>query len=195
MKPISIHGFKKRALRKNKKGGIEGLPLQLLIIIVVASLGLTMMVGWMNNIEEPTTISRIEAYADPTDSDYKKDFDVTVIVYDNKGNPVEGASVVISGLGATMNEPANTAGLIDDLLSIFGLGDNDDEESTSATITTTTTNNGSEPQGGTPLASTGSDGSANLHVYLTGLRDHGYLTIEVSKPGYGAYKDVLQVAI
>ena len=195
MKPISIHGFKKRALRKNKKGGIEGLPLQLLIIIVVASLGLTMMVGWMNNIEEPTTISRIEAYADPTDSDYKKDFDVTVIVYDNKGNPVEGASVVISGLGATMNEPANTAGLIDDLLSIFGLGDNDDEESTSATIATTTTNNGSEPQGGTPLASTGSDGSANLHVYLTGLRDHGYLTIEVSKPGYGAYKDVLQVAI
>ena len=51
--------MKKAKMRKNKKGGIEGLPLQLLIIIVVASLGLTMMVGWINNIEEPSTISRV----------------------------------------------------------------------------------------------------------------------------------------
>ena len=192
MKPISIHGFKRRALRKNRKGGIEGLPLQLLIIIVVASLGLTMMVGWMNNIEEPTTISRIEVYADPTDSDYKKDFDVTVVVYDNKGNPVEGATVALTGLGATVNKPANTAGLLDDLLDIFGLGGDDEEETTT---TTTTQNGGSESQGGTPFATTGSDGSVNLHVYLTGLRDYGYLNIEVSKTGYGTYTDRVPVAI
>jgi hypothetical protein len=38
MKPISIHRIGK-ALRKNRKGGIEGLPLQLMIIIMIATLG------------------------------------------------------------------------------------------------------------------------------------------------------------
>lgn len=182
-------------MKKNKKGGIEGLPLQLLIIIVVASLGLTMMVGWMNNIEEPTTISRVEVYADPTDSDYKKDFDVTVVVYDNKGNPVEGATVALTGLGATVNKPANTAGVIDELLDLLGMGGDEEEESTTTTTTTPSQNGGSESQGGIPFAITGSDGSVNLHVYLTGLRDYGYLNIEVSKTGYGTYKDRVPVAI
>ena len=66
---------------------------------------------------------------------------------------------------------------------------------TKHTTTTTTQNGGSESQGGTPFATTGSDGSVNLHVYLTGLRDYGYLNIEVSKTGYGTYTDRVPVAI
>ena len=58
MKPISIHG-KDKALRKNRKGGIEGLPLQLMIIIMVATLGTAIIIGWMGNIEEPHSISRV----------------------------------------------------------------------------------------------------------------------------------------
>ena len=53
MKQRCVFIRNKRKLHTNKKGGIEGLPLQLLIIIVIASLGLAMMVGWMNNIDEP----------------------------------------------------------------------------------------------------------------------------------------------
>ena len=35
MKQITLFRTKRKAMRANKKGGIEGLPLQLLIIIVV----------------------------------------------------------------------------------------------------------------------------------------------------------------
>lgn len=123
----------KKSMRKNKKGGIEGLPLQLLIIIVVASLGLTMMVGWMNNIEEPATIDRVEVYADPVDSNYANEFELTFVVYDNKGNPVEDANIAITGLGITTDKPKTTGNwftdhIVDPIKGFFGFGD--DEEST-----------------------------------------------------------------
>ena len=187
--------MKKAKMRKNKKGGIEGLPLQLLIIIVVASLGLTMMVGWMNNIEEPSTISRVEIISDPAESDYDKDFDLTFIVYDNKGNPIDGANIVVTGLGATTVKPASTAGLLDDLLGLLGLEDSDDDGSSESTTAAQNNNTTYTAEVSTPIAITGSDGSANLLVYLTGLRDYGFLDIEVSKPGYGTYKTELMVAI
>ena len=60
MKPKSIHGTTRKALRKNRKGGIEGLPLQLMIIIMVATLGTAIIIGWMGNIEEPDSISRVD---------------------------------------------------------------------------------------------------------------------------------------
>ncbi|MGN1045349.1 MAG: hypothetical protein ACI4Q9_05285 [Candidatus Methanomethylophilaceae archaeon] len=88
--------FMRRRLNKNKKGGIEGLPLQLLIIIVIASIGLTTMVGWMNNIEEPSTIDDAGVTVKKMGSYY----DVTVSAYDNNGNAVSDADVVITGLGA-----------------------------------------------------------------------------------------------
>ena len=36
---------------KEDSGGIEGLPLQLMIIILVATMGAAILVGWMGNIE------------------------------------------------------------------------------------------------------------------------------------------------
>lgn len=98
----------KLKLRKNKKGGIEGLPLQLLIIIVVASLGLTMMVGWMNNIEEPTTIDRVEVTVSPTSNVQSKEYLFDITVYDNKGNPIDDADIVITGLGVSDKKPTKT---------------------------------------------------------------------------------------
>ncbi|MDD7423679.1 MAG: hypothetical protein PUK31_01555 [Candidatus Methanomethylophilaceae archaeon] len=89
--------FMRRRLNKNKKGGIEGLPLQLLIIIVIASIGLATMVGWMNSIEEPSTIDDAKVTVKKMSNSY---YDVTVTAYDNNGNVIEGADVVVSGLGA-----------------------------------------------------------------------------------------------
>ena len=125
----------KKSMRKNKKGGIEGLPLQLLIIIVVASLGLTMMVGWMNNIEEPTTIDRVEVYADPIDSNYANEFKLTFAVYDNNGNPVDDADIVITGQGITTEKPRVTGNwftdnIVDPIKDFFGFGSDDDDDST-----------------------------------------------------------------
>ena len=98
MKQIS--DFRRRKLSRNRKGGIEGLPMQLMIIIVVAGLGLALMVGWMGNIEAPKSIEDVEV-------DYTKSgngYEVNVKVYDQDGYGLEGADVIITGLGARSSE-------------------------------------------------------------------------------------------
>ena len=114
MKQIRIHGLRK-ALKKNRKGGIEGLPLQLMIIIMVATLGTAIIVGWMGNIEEPHSINKVEVDSGSIDlsgrdvvrsagSVYSTGEDVVISVYDQSGNPLEDATVILTGLGVTDSE-------------------------------------------------------------------------------------------
>ena len=161
MKPISIHRIGK-ALRKNKKGGIEGLPLQLMIVIMVATLGTAIIIGWMGNIEEPHSISRVEVDSGDIDLTgvnssytnnstvrgannlYQANEDVVISVYDQSGNPLSGATVVLTGLG--VNDSKNT------------------------------TPHGTTDENGTVVFS-------DLKIRMTG--HVGYITVEVSKSGYG----------
>ncbi|NLN71237.1 MAG: carboxypeptidase regulatory-like domain-containing protein [Thermoplasmatales archaeon] len=96
-----------QGIRRNRSGGIEGLPLQLLILIVIAALGTSVIVGWMNDIETPKSIGDVTVDNDslPLGSPdvsgnrmAKERF--SVYVTDQDGNPLEGATVVITGLGA-----------------------------------------------------------------------------------------------
>ena len=161
MKLTGIHRTSK-ALRKNRKGGIEGLPLQLMIIIMVATLGTAIIVGWMGNIEEPHSISRVEvdsgeidltginsAYSNNTTirgtgNIYCPSEDVIISVYDQNGNPLSGATVVLSGLGVTDSNGNTAHGTTDD----------------NGTVT-----------------------FSDLKLRMTG--HVGYITVEVSKSGYG----------
>ena len=87
-------------MKKNRKGGIEGLPLQLMIIIMVATLGTAIIVGWMGNIETPHSISDVDFVNDNVVAKNGATMEkITCYVYDQDGNPVEGATVALSGLG------------------------------------------------------------------------------------------------
>ena len=161
MKPKSIHGIGK-ALRKNRKGGIEGLPLQLMIIIMIATLGTAIIVGWMGNIEEPHSISRVEVDSGEIDltginstyssnktiksagNVYCANEDVIISVYDQNGDPLSDATVVLTGLGVTDSD-GNTA-------------------------------HGTTDENGTVTFS-------DLKLRMTG--HVGYITVNVSKSGYG----------
>lgn len=111
MEPTRIHKRLKRKLAKNRKGGIEGLPLQLMIIIIIATIGLSVIMGWMNSIEPPKTIGdvcvdsgdielRASGYGQSTA--YRSvNEKIQISVFDNEGNPLEGATVVLTGLGIT----------------------------------------------------------------------------------------------
>lgn len=94
-------------MKKDRKGGIEGLPLQLMIIILVATLGTAVIVGWMGSIETPHSIGEV-SFSDENivlkNGLTANGFDV--IVKDQDGNPLEGATVVLSGLG--VNNGKNT---------------------------------------------------------------------------------------
>lgn len=96
-----------KRLGTDRNGGIEGLPLQLIILVVIAGAGTAIMLGWMGGLEAPQTLSGV--YTDPTevivmDEDHdgifeNRDIDLTVTVLDQNGDPIADGTVVLSGCG------------------------------------------------------------------------------------------------
>jgi len=88
-------------LRKNKKGGIEGLPLQLMIVVLVAALGTAVIVGWVGSIDTPTSIGKVTVGSGEIDMIKKTNGNITVSisVTDQDGDPLEGALVSLDGCG------------------------------------------------------------------------------------------------
>lgn len=78
-------------------GGIEGLPLQLMIIILVATMGTAIIVGWMGSIETPQSIGAVD-FGDNVTAEDGTIPSFTVTVYDQDGNRLSGATVLLDGL-------------------------------------------------------------------------------------------------
>jgi hypothetical protein len=102
---IALRSKRRRSLAGDWSGGVEGLPLQLLIMVVVAGLGLTIIMGWMNSISAPKSIgeifvnpSEIIVHDDDNDGIYTAELLLmTVTVTDQGGNRLEGATVLLEG--------------------------------------------------------------------------------------------------
>ncbi len=98
-------------------GGIEGLPLQLMIIIIVATMGLAIIVGWMGNIETPLAIGDVMIEDDTVGLHDGILDDITITVLDQDGNVLEGATVILDGLnvrqdGGTAYSITGTDGIV-----------------------------------------------------------------------------------
>jgi len=110
-----------KELVSDKDGGIEGLPLQLMILVLIAGVGAAVMLGWMADLDTPSTISSV--YADPgelvlDDEDGNgvftdDDICLTVYVMDNDGNSVSGALVVLSGCNVASSDGSSAYGTTD----------------------------------------------------------------------------------
>ena len=88
-------------LSGDRNGGIEGLPLQLMIVILVATMGTAVILGWMGNIETPSGISDVTTDTECIVYDGNVD-NLCFKVYDQDKNPLEGATVLLTGLGVNM---------------------------------------------------------------------------------------------
>lgn len=210
MKQHRVFRNRKR-MQSNKKGGIEGLPLQLLIVIVIASLGLAMMIGWMGNISEPDRIDEINTSYEKTAAGYE----VTVRVVDQNGYGIEGADVVITGYGAySFATPATATYATDesgnDLYIAEGLYVNGKlyNEPTQFTASALIAN-GYTPSnyervevpaqhtGGigktTPHGVTDEEGFATITIQIDNLKTYGTLNVEASKSGYSEASTTMKV--
>ena len=87
-----------RDIRDDRSGGIEGLPLQLMIVILVATMGTAIIMGWMGSLDTPTSIGDVIVEDDPVHVGEDGLIDVSVRVLDQDGNGLEGATVVLNGL-------------------------------------------------------------------------------------------------
>lgn len=109
------------SMRHDCRGGIEGLPLQLLIMVVVAGLGLTIIMGWMNSISAPHSIgevfvnpSEIAVHDEDKDGLYTREgLTITITVTDQSGDRLEGATVVLDGANVKTKSGGQAMGVTD----------------------------------------------------------------------------------
>jgi hypothetical protein len=105
----------------DKDGGIEGLPLQLMILVLIAGVGSAVMMGWMAGLDAPMTISSVysepgEIVLDDDDGNgiYTNDeIGLKVHVVDNEGNDISGALVVLSGCNIASSSGSTAYGTTD----------------------------------------------------------------------------------
>ncbi len=89
--------------RNRNSGGIEGLPLQLMIMIIVATMGTAIIVGWMGDLQTPQSIGDVDVDPGQIVSDGSTLGDITITVTDQDGTYLEGATVYLNGLNIRMN--------------------------------------------------------------------------------------------
>ena len=86
----------RREISDNRDGGIEGLPLQLMIVILVATLGTAVIMGWMGGIDSPHFIKTIGVEENVVVIENGVIGDIHVCVLDENDEPLKGVSVLIS---------------------------------------------------------------------------------------------------
>jgi len=89
---------------RDESGGIEGMPLQLMILVIVAGLTLAVVLGWTLSIQGPsviggvsTTPATVELGAIPEDEVASRTISIQVSAFDGKNQPVRGIVVTIRG--------------------------------------------------------------------------------------------------
>lgn len=88
-------------LKHDRSGGIEGLPLQLMIVILIATIGTGIILSWMGSIETPKSIGDVNVLSETVTCDRLGNIagDIEIFVTDQDGNPLEGATIVLTGMG------------------------------------------------------------------------------------------------
>jgi hypothetical protein len=94
-----------KRIRDDKRAGIEGMPLQLMIIVLVAGVSMAIILGWTSGLTAPQTIasvtsspSEIEVSDIDGDGLFTADgLSLSIHVADSAGKPVEGATVILEG--------------------------------------------------------------------------------------------------
>ena len=76
-------------------GGIEGLPLQLMIVIMVATMGSAVIMGWMGNIDTPHYISSLNVEENIVYIEDGEIPDIHIFVTDEDDDPMSGVTVRI----------------------------------------------------------------------------------------------------
>jgi hypothetical protein len=108
--------FRGKNIKSDRHGGIEGLPLQLMILVLIAGVGSAVMMGWMTGLKAPASISSVVAepgeiiLSDEDGNSIYENDDVTIAIHvlDQGGSGVEGAMVVLDGCNIATSS-GNTA--------------------------------------------------------------------------------------
>ncbi len=95
----------KRRIRLDERGGLEGMPLQLIIMVVIAGIAISIVVAWLTIFTAPD-LAKIELHSAAPSTDpiriTENTTAITIKAWDTKGNPLEGVSIKMSGAGVVI---------------------------------------------------------------------------------------------
>ena len=104
-----------RRIKCDVRAGIEGMPLQLMIIVLVAGVSMAIILGWTSGLSAPQTIASVTS--DPGEIEVSDgdgdglftadEIEINIHVADSQGKPVEGATVILEG-GYALDEDGGT---------------------------------------------------------------------------------------
>lgn len=95
--------------RRERAGSLEGLPLQLVIVVIVAAIVLGIMTGWMFIMQDSDpVIDKIVVDPDEVRVKLGETPSINITVLDTEGNLVKGVVVVIEGCSLDMVEELET---------------------------------------------------------------------------------------
>jgi len=104
----------KRRISVDEMGALEGMPLQLIIMVVIAGIAISIVIAWLTIFTAPD-LAKIELYSVEPDTNpiriTENTTSITLKAWDTKGNPLEGVSIKMSGanlLVAGMTGPDGT---------------------------------------------------------------------------------------
>lgn len=106
-KTISNNSKNKNPIRKfvfDNNAGLEGMPLQLLIIVVIAVMALGIIMSWMGSVNDPPKSIKIisvdvDGSGDDIDLNKGEPDTIEVTVYDQDLKKIDGALVTLDGCG------------------------------------------------------------------------------------------------
>lgn len=102
-----------RKFRTNNSGAIEGLPLQLLIMVIIAAVGIGIVVGWMSfSKTEVGSVTADPGTIEVTKAGGTANKTITVTVLDQNNKALKDATVTISGCGADTAKKTGTDGKV-----------------------------------------------------------------------------------
>jgi hypothetical protein len=89
-----------REIKQDEKGALEGLPLYLIILVVIAAISIVIIISWLGTIQN-TDLDSIEISGTETDGTLVEGqtYSITITAKGNNGKNLEGVSVKIEGVG------------------------------------------------------------------------------------------------
>jgi hypothetical protein len=94
----------------DRRGAIEGLPLQLIIMVVIAGIAIVIILSWLQPWKNKVDLESVSVA--PPNVSRGVATQVTVTAWDTKDNKLSGVVVVLSGAGVTASGTTDSTGTV-----------------------------------------------------------------------------------
>jgi len=94
----------------DRRGAVEGLPLQLIIMVVIAGVAITIILAWLAPWKNKVDLASVSP--SPNNITHGYTTGVTLTAYDTKDNKLSGVTLVVDGCSCHASGQTNSTGAV-----------------------------------------------------------------------------------